>query len=897
MQSEKTSVERGMRCVCVAALAALSLAGSAWGQSVRVVPPGRELVAGNGNNLIPLGSSPGGRLLTLYAADQLAEIPAGSLITGLRMRQRNGETAPWPTALANLPDYEIWLAQSARTPGTISTTYADNLLNAVLVRDGAFALAANAYPGGAATGSTPEGWGPQIVFATPYVYKGGVLALEFRSTSAVVPAQFADCENAGAATSAIGSTVSPTAATGIVVGGLIVQLTFVPPSEDLARGVTKVIVGENFSGQSAPGGEGVLIWNSGYTQQSLAAPNQFDTIGPGSDFVGMSWRMWDGSSGAWPLAAVNFTQYDVQLSRSVNSVGAMSTTVATNVGADAVMVRSGALGFALGAFGLKDSEATAPFGPEVGFANIYHYRGGPLLTVTRHSGEVGSAVGFLDALQPGGGGYGSDLRAFQGGGAGSATTASLSGYATTRFSVDAGTSSPLSTVAGPAPSSTGINFFPQVMQIVLSASELKYIPVGSVIDSLWMRVSPGGTNAGAASPAIGVTAADFEVDLSSATAQPASMSGTFAVNQGADNVRVQDGPIGIAAGSLPAATSGQYGKLVQFQKNFVYKGGPLCIKISHAGLTGAFAGPEALSGSAAINNARYSSVFGSGSGVALGAGFDGIAVKLGYIPSVMTPNNLATQEGDGGWSMPSVASATVQVIIPADQLRAVDVGSAITGLSLRHSSTGNPTTFPDTDRVLPRFDVTIAPAANAPLNASTTFANNNGPGVVTVRKGSLSVPKNAFPYSGSVSIPGENAWYVQFDRAYVYTGGDLCVTMRSEGLFSSGANTFDGDGGSPLERGASVYSYSSANELTGFLYGPIGVRLAFTARAFCPWDLNNDGVVSDDDFPIFLSAYNTLDCTDAGMAAGCPADFNYDRVVDDVDFTLFLGAYNTLLCP
>ncbi|MBL8874807.1 MAG: hypothetical protein JNM86_03310 [Phycisphaerae bacterium] len=67
----------------------------------------------------------------------------------------------------------------------------------------------------------------------------------------------------------------------------------------------------------------------------------------------------------------------------------------------------------------------------------------------------------------------------------------------------------------------------------------------------------------------------------------------------------------------------------------------------------------------------------------------------------------------------------------------------------------------------------------------------------------------------------------------------------------------------------------------------------FTCRA----DLNNDGVVDDDDFLIFVKAYNTLVCDDPGMAAGCPADLNEDGFVDDADFQLFIGAYNDLICP
>ncbi|MBL8876928.1 MAG: hypothetical protein JNM86_14115 [Phycisphaerae bacterium] len=65
----------------------------------------------------------------------------------------------------------------------------------------------------------------------------------------------------------------------------------------------------------------------------------------------------------------------------------------------------------------------------------------------------------------------------------------------------------------------------------------------------------------------------------------------------------------------------------------------------------------------------------------------------------------------------------------------------------------------------------------------------------------------------------------------------------------------------------------------------------------CPCDLNGDGFVDDDDFVLFLSAYNILDCLDPSMPARCPADFNGDSLVDDEDFVIFVSAYNVLVCP
>ena len=163
-----------------------------------------------------------------------------------------------------------------------------------------------------------------------------------------------------------------------------------------------------------------------------------------------------------------------------------------------------------------------------------------------------------------------------------------------------------------------------------------------------------------------------------------------------------------------------------------------------------------------------------------------------------------------------------------------------------------------------------------------------------MRSGPMTVPANAYPALGS---PRENAWYVPFTRAYVYTGGDLCVTFRGQGALTSDFPYLDGQGSVPQATGASIYEYNSSAATIGSTWGPIAMRLAFTQRAYCPCDLNNDGVVEDSDFVIFLAAYNILDCADASMPFGCPSDFNYDGVVEDSDFVIFLAAYNEYVCP
>lgn len=60
----------------------------------------------------------------------------------------------------------------------------------------------------------------------------------------------------------------------------------------------------------------------------------------------------------------------------------------------------------------------------------------------------------------------------------------------------------------------------------------------------------------------------------------------------------------------------------------------------------------------------------------------------------------------------------------------------------------------------------------------------------------------------------------------------------------------------------------------------------------CAADLNNDGLVDDSDFVIFVAQYDEF------LVPGAfrPGDLNGDSFCDDSDFVLFASAYNALLC-
>ncbi|MBL8876674.1 MAG: hypothetical protein JNM86_12840 [Phycisphaerae bacterium] len=68
----------------------------------------------------------------------------------------------------------------------------------------------------------------------------------------------------------------------------------------------------------------------------------------------------------------------------------------------------------------------------------------------------------------------------------------------------------------------------------------------------------------------------------------------------------------------------------------------------------------------------------------------------------------------------------------------------------------------------------------------------------------------------------------------------------------------------------------------------------FVDSCVCWANLNSDweGLVNDEDFALFVEAYNTMVTPEALPRA----DLNRDGAVDDADFSLFVAAYDSLLC-
>jgi hypothetical protein len=110
-----------------------------------------------------------------------------------------------------------------------------------------------------------------------------------------------------------------------------------------------------------------------------------------SNISGMSFRLGNAATAAWPPVATSFSRFDVWFGAGVDPAS-MSGTFASNFTAGSTQVRGGGLTFNPGAVGIGGGGTVPnPFGPDVDFnLGSYLYTGGDLAILMRFSGQVGA---------------------------------------------------------------------------------------------------------------------------------------------------------------------------------------------------------------------------------------------------------------------------------------------------------------------------------------------------------------------------------------------------------------------------------------------------------------------------------------------------------------------------
>lgn len=136
---------------------------------------------------------------------------------------------------------------------------------------------------------------------------------------------------------------------------------------------------------------------------------------------------------------------------------------------------------------------------------------------------------------------------------------------------NAGTNSPIRSVA-------------RTIQVILGASELGAVPVGSTLEGLAFRLN----STEVSQPPFDITFSNYDIFLGQAAFTPTTMSSTFADNYvGGTRVQMRNGALTMALGSLPAGGNpNNFGPIIAFNLSggkYTYTGGDLVLELRHTG--------------------------------------------------------------------------------------------------------------------------------------------------------------------------------------------------------------------------------------------------------------------------------------------------------------------------
>ena len=173
---------------------------------------------------------------------------------------------------------------------------------------------------------------------------------------------------------------------------------------------TRVVPG-SYASVFGTTGLNTLVRSSGnprtYQMQFSAAA--LNGLPVGAQITELRFRLDATATAAFPISTVNWTEYDVTLSRASNSVAGMSSIFTNNMAAP-VLVKSGPLTLPANRFTAGGNPNA--FASLIQFDTPYVYQGGDLVMLFRHTGSDSTNTAFFDALSSSTPGYGTDFRAF-----------------------------------------------------------------------------------------------------------------------------------------------------------------------------------------------------------------------------------------------------------------------------------------------------------------------------------------------------------------------------------------------------------------------------------------------------------------------------------------------------
>lgn len=141
-----------------------------------VVPNAYESTTGTGTFLGPLANAQR-TYQFLIQSTQITNV-VGKNLSGITLRIPASATADWPVSDITYTNYDIYLSESVE-PSARSLTFANNIVGPqTKVRSGPLTIFANSFT----FGGSPNAFGQEFEFDTPWYYSGGNLLIEIRHT-------------------------------------------------------------------------------------------------------------------------------------------------------------------------------------------------------------------------------------------------------------------------------------------------------------------------------------------------------------------------------------------------------------------------------------------------------------------------------------------------------------------------------------------------------------------------------------------------------------------------------------------------------------------------------------------------------------------------------------------
>lgn len=145
--------------------------------ATEVVPPAYKNTSGNGTFTSPFSTSARTYQLLIHSSQLTSFI--GKNLTAISWRNPGNASSAWPPADVNISNYRIFLSGSVDPANRSLAFFADNIVGPQMqVRGGGLFVPAGSY----SFGSSPNSFGPEILFDSSYLYSGGNLLIEIRQS-------------------------------------------------------------------------------------------------------------------------------------------------------------------------------------------------------------------------------------------------------------------------------------------------------------------------------------------------------------------------------------------------------------------------------------------------------------------------------------------------------------------------------------------------------------------------------------------------------------------------------------------------------------------------------------------------------------------------------------------